>query len=117
MRGELIGKGTYGRVYLALNATTGEMIAVKQVEIPQTASDKNDTRQAVYVKALKSESETLKDLDHPNVVQYLGFEETPNFLSMYAVTFVLTQIASLTPRHISIASWNTYLVALLEAVC
>lgn len=82
VRGELIGKGTYGRVYLALNATTGEMIAVKQVEIPQTASDKNDTRQAVFVKALKSESETLKDLDHPNVVQYLGFEETPNFLSM-----------------------------------
>jgi len=83
VRGELIGKGTYGRVYLALNATTGEMIAVKQVEIPQTASDKNDTRQAVYVKALKSESETLKDLDHPNVVQYLGFEETPNFLSIF----------------------------------
>ena len=82
VRGELIGKGTYGRVYLALNATTGEMIAVKQVEIPQTASDKNDSRQAIYVKALKSESETLKDLDHPNVVQYLGFEETPNFLSM-----------------------------------
>ena len=34
VKGELIGKGTYGRVYLALNATTGEMIAVKQVELP-----------------------------------------------------------------------------------
>jgi mitogen-activated protein kinase kinase kinase len=83
VRGELIGKGTYGRVYLALNATTGEMIAVKQVEIPQTASDKNDSRQAVFVQALKLESEIFKDLDHANVVQYLGFEETPNFLSMY----------------------------------
>jgi serine/threonine protein kinase len=70
-------------VYLALNATTGEMIAVKQVEIPRTASDKNDSRQVSVVQALKSESETLKDLDHPNIVQYLGFEETPNFLSMY----------------------------------
>ena len=88
VRGELIGKGTYGRVYLALNATTGEMIAVKQVEIPQTASDKNDSRQAVFVQALKLESEIFKDLDHPNVVQYLGFEETPNFLSMYVLVIV-----------------------------
>jgi serine/threonine protein kinase len=88
VRGELIGKGTYGRVYLALNATTGEMIAVKQVEIPQTASDKNDSRQAVFVQALKLESEIFKDLDHPNVVQYLGFEETPNFLSMYVVPVI-----------------------------
>ncbi|KAK0232980.1 MAP kinase [Armillaria fumosa] len=83
VRGELIGKGTYGRVYLALNATTGEMIAVKQVEIPRTASDKNDSRQVTVVQALKSESETLKDLDHPNIVQYLGFEETPSNLSIF----------------------------------
>jgi serine/threonine protein kinase len=82
VRGELIGKGTYGKVYVALNATTGEMIAVKQVEIPRTESDRNDSRQVTVVEALKSESETLKDLDHPNVVQYLGFEETPRYLSM-----------------------------------
>jgi serine/threonine protein kinase len=59
------------------------MIAVKQVDTPQTASDKNDSRQVTVVQALKSESETLKDLDHPNIVQYLGFEETPSNLSMY----------------------------------
>ncbi|KAJ2927195.1 hypothetical protein H1R20_g9910, partial [Candolleomyces eurysporus] len=83
VRGELIGKGTYGRVYLALNATTGEMIAVKQVELPQTPSDKSDDRQATVVQALKMESETLKDLDHPHIVQYLGFEETPTNLSIF----------------------------------
>ncbi|KAI0274767.1 kinase-like domain-containing protein [Gloeopeniophorella convolvens] len=83
VRGELIGRGNFGRVYLALNATTGEMIAVKQVEIPRTASDKNDTRQVTVVEALKLESETLKDLDHPHIVQYLGFEETPTFLSIF----------------------------------
>ena len=69
-------------MYLALNATTGEMIAVKQVELPRTASDKTDTRQQTVVQALKMESETLKDLDHPNIVQYLGFEETPSNWSM-----------------------------------
>ncbi|KAJ6495963.1 kinase-like domain-containing protein [Mycena vulgaris] len=85
IRGELIGKGTYGRVYVALNATTGEMIAVKQVEIPRTASDKNDSRQVTVVQALKLESEMLKVLDHPNIVQYLGFEETPETMSMQYV--------------------------------
>jgi serine/threonine protein kinase len=61
------------------------MIAVKQVEIPQTESDREDQRQVPVVEAFKSESETLKDLDHPNIVQYLGFEETPKFLSMWVV--------------------------------
>ncbi|KAF5380093.1 hypothetical protein D9615_006225 [Tricholomella constricta] len=83
VRGDLIGRGTYGRVYLALNATTGEMIAVKQVAMPRTASDKNDSWQVTVVQALKMESETLKDLDHPNIVQYLGFEETPDNLSIF----------------------------------
>lgn len=92
VRGELIGKGTYGRVYLALNATTGEMIAVKQVEIPRTEADKDDKRQVTVVEALKLESETLKDLDHPNIVQYLGFEQTEDFLSM-SVTFLSSMFA------------------------
>merc|ERR1711964_708010 len=36
-KGQLIGKGTYGRVYLGMNATTGEFLAVKQVEVSQKA--------------------------------------------------------------------------------
>lgn len=83
VKGDLIGKGTYGRVYLALNATTGEMIAVKQVELPRTESDREDTRQKGVVTALKSEIDTLKDLDHPNIVSYLGFEETPKYLHLF----------------------------------
>ncbi|KAG1862189.1 kinase-like protein, partial [Suillus subluteus] len=85
VRGELIAKGTYGRVYLALNATTGEMFAVKQVEIPIAAStsDRKDNRQVESVQALKTEIEMLKDLDHPHIVQYLGFEETKTFLSIF----------------------------------
>ncbi|KAF8739309.1 hypothetical protein AX14_010088 [Amanita brunnescens Koide BX004] len=66
-----------------MNANTGEMIAVKQVELPRTASDRNDTRQTSVVQALKLESEILKDLDHPHIVQYLGFEETPLNLSIF----------------------------------
>ncbi|TBU45235.1 Pkinase-domain-containing protein [Dichomitus squalens] len=99
VRGELIGKGTYGRVYLALNATTGEMIAVKQVEIPRTASDREDSRQVTVVEALKLESETLKDLDHPNIVSYLGFEETPTFLSIFLEYVPGGSIASCLRKH------------------
>ncbi|KAG1784045.1 kinase-like domain-containing protein [Suillus placidus] len=85
VRGELIAKGTYGRVYLALSATTGEMFAVKQVETPIAASIGNskDSRQMEFIQALKTEIETLKDLDHPHIVQYLGSEETKTFLSIF----------------------------------
>jgi len=54
---------------------------VKQVALPHIASDMNDYRRYI-AQALKSESELLKDLVHPNIVQYLGFEETPANLSM-----------------------------------
>lgn len=69
-------------MYVALNTTTGEMNAVKQVEIPRTEDDRNNSRRVTAVEALRLESEILKDLDHQNVVQYLGFEETPIVLSM-----------------------------------
>lgn len=83
VKGELIGKGTFGKVYLALNATAGEMIAVKQVEVPQTLSDKNSERQKEVIDALYAEVETMKDLDHFNIVQYLGFEALPDSYNLF----------------------------------
>ncbi|EJU01053.1 Pkinase-domain-containing protein [Dacryopinax primogenitus] len=82
-KGQLIGKGTYGRVYMGMNLATGEMLAIKQVELPKTASDRADNRQQLVVDAIKSESNTLKDLDHPNIVQYLGCEETEDFFNIF----------------------------------
>jgi len=80
VRGKLIGKGTYGRVYLAFDVNTGEVFAVKRVEMPETAS--TDPRQKLVLDALKAESKTLQDLDHPHIVQYLGFEQTAKYFSM-----------------------------------
>ena len=82
VQGGLIGEGTYGKVYTALNAVTGEMIAVKQVKIPRAEDDKDASRRMTAVEALKLESEALKDMDHQNIVRYLGFEETPEYLNM-----------------------------------
>ena len=58
------------------------MIAVKQVELPKTDSDRADTRQTAVVDAIKSESATLRELNHPNVVEYLGFEQTNDFFNL-----------------------------------
>ncbi|KAK4702319.1 hypothetical protein P7C70_g3901, partial [Phenoliferia sp. Uapishka_3] len=83
IKGELIGRGSYGKVYIAFNVTAGEAIAVKQVELPKTASDKEDARQQGMVASLKAEIELLKDLSHDNIVEYLGMEETPEHLSIF----------------------------------
>lgn len=64
MRGELIGNGTYSRVYLALDSTTGEMIAVKQVEAPKSNDERDVQHQMSLAKALKAESSLLQELDH-----------------------------------------------------
>jgi hypothetical protein len=80
IKGDLIGRGTYGHVYIALSVTTGETIAVKQVEMPRTFSDKEDQRTKGMISSLKAEIELLKDLDHPNIVLYLGAFSFSSFL-------------------------------------
>lgn len=73
VRGELLARGTFGNVYLALNAATGEMMAIKQVGTPD--SDSRSLQRTSAVELLRREHEVLKDLDHPNIVQYLGYKE------------------------------------------
>ncbi|PLW23280.1 hypothetical protein PCANC_26860 [Puccinia coronata f. sp. avenae] len=74
VKGELIGCGSFGSVYLALNLTNQEMMAVKQVKIGHQSSTRPFVKSAL--EAIKLEICFLKDLEHPNVVQFLGFEET-----------------------------------------
>lgn len=81
VKGELIGKGTFGRVYLALNVTTGEMIAVKQVDVPKHGATTQGLREVID--SLHSEVSALKDLEHLNIVQYLGFEETKEHYNLF----------------------------------
>lgn len=78
IKGELIGRGSFGSVFLALNVTTGEMLAVKQVVVQDQVSLKSESLQALH-----KEVETMKDLDHLNIVQYLGFEQKDNTYSLF----------------------------------
>lgn len=82
LRGELVGQGTFGQVYMALNATSGEIIAVKQAEIPQSRSDRENSRQLAVMEAIRTENDILQRLSHPHIVEYLGYEETPAVFSM-----------------------------------
>ena len=81
LKGEMIGKGSFGCVFIGLNITTGEMMAIKQVEVPKYNNNNESTNSVV--EALKMEVSTLKDLDHPNIVQYLGFEEKNLVYSLF----------------------------------
>lgn len=85
MKGALIGKGSFGSVYLALHAVTGELMAVKQVEIP--AEDSGDTtaieKKKNMLAALKHEIGLLRELKHPNIVQYLGSNSDDSHLNIF----------------------------------
>lgn len=71
MKGSLIGRGTFGDVYLGLNPLSGELMAVKQVELP-VENTATEGRKRSMVEALQREIALLKDLQHENIVQYLG---------------------------------------------
>jgi len=83
MRGQLIGKGTFGRVYLGMNTTTGELLAVKQVEVNPKAQNVDPAKIREMVKALDIEIDTMQHLDHVNIVQYLGCERKEFSISIF----------------------------------
>jgi mitogen-activated protein kinase kinase kinase len=84
MKGALIGQGSFGSVYLALHAVTGELLAVKQVEAPAPGSSSaNDARKKSMIDALKREISLLRDLQHPNIVQYLGASSSAEHLNIF----------------------------------
>jgi mitogen-activated protein kinase kinase kinase len=83
MRGQLIGKGTFGRVYLGMNTTTGELLAVKQVEVNHKGPNTDPAKIREMVKALDLEIDTMQHLDHVNIVQYLGCEKKEFSISIF----------------------------------
>ncbi|KAK7263100.1 hypothetical protein RJT34_30684 [Clitoria ternatea] len=68
-KGKLIGRGTFGSVYVATNRETGALCAMKEVEIFP-----DDPKSAESIKQLEQEIKVLKDLKHSNIVQYYGSE-------------------------------------------
>lgn len=81
-KGARIGSGSFGTVFLGMNAFTGELMAVKQVEMP-TQGSATKQHQNLMLDALNQEMSLLKDMNHDNIVQYLGSNSDQNFLNIF----------------------------------
>ncbi|THG99778.1 hypothetical protein EW026_g2644 [Hermanssonia centrifuga] len=82
IKGALIGAGSFGKVYLGMDASTGLLMAVKQVELP-TGSAPNEERKKSMLSALEREIELLKDLHHENIVQYHSSSAEDDYLNIF----------------------------------
>ncbi|KAK5669138.1 mitogen-activated protein kinase kinase kinase [Batrachochytrium dendrobatidis] len=98
VRGELIGQGAFASVYLGVVIETGQCIAVKQVQnslagegelkrknTAQRARPAFGRKKSIFspMVALRHELELLKGLNHSHVIQYLGFEQTPEYCNIF----------------------------------
>ena len=74
VRGARIGEGDNSRVYVGLRVPTGSIIAVKEVDLRLEHRDHENAQYHAELSAIRISNEVLKDLDHPNVVRYLGID-------------------------------------------
>lgn len=74
-RGEVVGQGAFGVVYLGLNTESGELMAVKQMALEEVSTKE--------LSSLENEINLLRSLRHPNIVRYIGTEITPASLSIF----------------------------------
>ena len=71
-KGDLIGAGSYGRVFMGLDTETGALLAIKELVFsPDDAKE---------IQAMQLEIDLMKSLDHPNIVKYLGTDVGDNNL-------------------------------------
>ncbi|KAI4317105.1 hypothetical protein L6164_025009 [Bauhinia variegata] len=77
-KGKLLGRGTFGHVYLGFNSESGQMCAIKEVRV---VSDDQTSKECL--KQLNQEINLLKQLSDPNIVQYYGSELGEETLSVY----------------------------------
>ncbi|KAI8871290.1 kinase-like protein [Ramicandelaber brevisporus] len=92
----MIGKGSFGQVYHAMNAETGEFFAVKQIEYSPSQINKQVLG---LLRSLSLEIQLLRDLENENVVQYLGFQVTECSINIFLEYVSGGSIKSLIKQH------------------
>ncbi|KAJ3073913.1 hypothetical protein HDU98_000300 [Podochytrium sp. JEL0797] len=85
-RGKLIGQGSFGKVFFGVNLATQEVMAVKQVQLvplKHGAMPALVNRNKKLLDALNIEISLLRELNHENIVNYLGFDVKENLVSVF----------------------------------
>lgn len=82
-RGDLIGRGAHGRVYLALSELDGALMAVKSVELLQGRAAGDSGGVEASIAALQQEIDLMKQLNHANIVRYRGTQRTADELHIF----------------------------------
>ncbi|KAL8133005.1 mitogen-activated protein kinase kinase kinase 3-like isoform X2 [Apium graveolens] len=77
-KGKLLGRGTFGHVYLGFNSESGQMCAIKEVRV---VADDQTSKECL--KQLNQEITLLSQLSQRNIVQYYGSELGEETLSVY----------------------------------
>ena len=73
--GDLVGKGAFGKVYQAMNLLTGELMAVKCVDLQNITEEEQQE--------IKNEVMLLRSLKHAHIVQYIGTHQMDSSLSIF----------------------------------
>lgn len=77
-RGELLGEGAYGKVFAGLNQQTGELMAVKILELINKSGESKQ-----QLAELQQELELYKKLKHKHVVGYIDAYYDPKLSTLY----------------------------------
>jgi serine/threonine protein kinase len=103
----VIGKGSFGVVYQAMNLDTNHIIACKEICLVNKGSNAHSS--ADQVKQIKQELAMLKQLDHPNIVKCLGEDCDDKFLRIYmeyvtggSISSIIKMFGSLQEKQASI---------------
>ena len=92
-KGDNLGEGSYGSVWLALNGDTGELFALKEVRMGSSDKHRDES-----IEQLEQEVNVLSRLVHPNIVRYIGITREETALYIFLEYVPGGSIASLVNR-------------------
>eukprot|EP00505_MAST-04D_sp_SCG-Rhode-Island_P000915 Stramenopile-MAST_4_protein_915 len=83
-----IGQGRYGTVYKVVREDTGQFLAAKlcsveEVRTPSPSSDRSNSTNAKIISALKKEVAILAQLEHVNIVKFVGYDRSFSYFSLF----------------------------------
>jgi serine/threonine protein kinase len=78
-KGELIGEGSYAKVYEGLDIQTGEKFAIKEMEFNFSSKKLLESK----VSSFEQEIDILSRLDHKNIIKYHFVNRNENVFQIF----------------------------------